>query len=83
MEEDLTGVDIMSFAAHLAVVQLALRNPAHFTDRARVAVYNSIALGPGSPIRPIEEAVVGSRAPRGVVSGGLRPSKGAPRSDFQ
>ena len=46
VEEDLTGVDIMSFAAHLAVVQLALRNPAHFTDKARVAVYNSIALGP-------------------------------------
>lgn len=61
VEEDLTGVDIMSFAAHLAVVQLALRNPAHFTDKARVAVYNSITLGPGSPIRPIEEAVVGSR----------------------
>ncbi len=61
VEEDLTGVDIMSFAAHLAVVQLALRNPTQFTDRARVAVYNSIALGPGSPIRPIEEAVVGSK----------------------
>ncbi len=61
VEEDLTGVDIMSFAAHLAVVQLALRNPAHFTDRARVAVYNSIALGPGSPIRPIAEAIVGSK----------------------
>jgi tRNA1(Val) A37 N6-methylase TrmN6 len=61
VEEDLTGVDIMSFAAHLAVVQLALRNPSHFTDRARVAVYNSIALGPGSPIKPIEEAIVGSQ----------------------
>lgn len=61
VERDLTGVDIMSFAAHLAVVQLALRNPAHFTDKARIAVYNSISLGPGSPIRPIEEAVVGTR----------------------
>ena len=61
VEEDLTGVDIMSFAAHLAVVQLALRNPAHFTDKARVAVYNSTALGPGSLIRPIEETVVGAQ----------------------
>lgn len=61
VEEDLTGVDIMSFAAHLAVVQLALRNPAHFTDKARVAVYNSTTLGPGSSIRPIEETVVGPR----------------------
>lgn len=61
VEHDITGVDIMSFAAHLAVVQLALRNPAHFTDKARVAVYNATALGPGSPIRPIAEAVIGSK----------------------
>jgi tRNA1(Val) A37 N6-methylase TrmN6 len=75
VEKDLTGVDIMSFAAHLAVVQLALRNPAHFTDKARVAVYNSTALGPGSPIRPIAEAVVGSRPLEAWSQEGYSPKR--------
>ena len=75
VEEDLTGVDIMSFAAHLAVVQLALRNPAHFTDKARVAVYNSTALGPGSPIRPIAETAVGSTPLEAWSQEGYSPRK--------
>lgn len=73
VEHDITGVDIMSFAAHLAVVQLALRNTSHFTDRARVAVYNSTALGPGSPIRPLAEAVVGSIPLESWSQGGYVP----------
>jgi len=75
VERELTGVDIMSFAAHLAVVQLALRNPAHFTDKARVAVYNSTSLGPGSPIRPIAEAVVGSQPLEAWSQEGYSPRK--------
>ena len=75
VEEDLTGVDIMSFAAHLAVVQLALRNPAHFTDKARVAVYNSTTLGPGSPIRPIAETAVGSQPLEAWSQGGYSPRR--------
>jgi tRNA1(Val) A37 N6-methylase TrmN6 len=75
VEEDLTGVDIMSFAAHLAVVQLALRNPAHFTDKARVAVYNSTALGPGFPIRPIAETIVGPRPLETWSQEGYSPRK--------
>jgi len=46
IEEDLTGVDIMPFAAHLAVIQLALKNPVYWTDKVRVAVYDSTTLKP-------------------------------------
>ncbi|TET89430.1 MAG: SAM-dependent DNA methyltransferase [Methanomassiliicoccales archaeon] len=63
VEEDLTGIDIMPFAAHLAVVQLALRNPGYLTDRVRVAVYDSTTLKPGSEIRPLQRVM-----PRGQAS---------------
>jgi len=57
VEEDLTGLDIMPFAAHLAVVQLALRNPTYITDRVRIAVYDSTSLRPGARIRPLERVM--------------------------
>lgn len=57
VEEDLTGLDIMPFAAHLAVVQLALRNPTYITDRVRIAVYDSTSLRPGTKIRPLERVM--------------------------
>ncbi len=63
VEEDLTGIDIMPFAAHLAVVQLALRNPGYLTDRVRVAVYDSTLLKPGVKIRSLQRVM-----PRGQAS---------------
>ena len=63
IEEDLTGIDIMPFAAHLAVVQLALRNPGYLTDRVRVAVYDSTLLRPGTPIKSLQRVM-----PRGQAS---------------
>lgn len=63
VEEDLTGLDIMPFAAHLAVVQLALRNPAYLTDRVRIAVYDSTSLRPGAKIRPLERVMPRERRP--------------------
>ncbi len=63
LEEDLTGIDIMPFAAHLAVVQLALRNPGYLTDKVRVAVYDSTNLRPGTPIRSLQRVM-----PRGQAS---------------
>jgi hypothetical protein len=41
IEKDLTGIDVMPFAAHLAVIQLALKNPVFWTDMVRVAVWDS------------------------------------------
>ncbi|MBI2126415.1 MAG: SAM-dependent DNA methyltransferase [Thaumarchaeota archaeon] len=57
IERDLTGVDIMPFAAHLAVVQLALRNPAYWTDKVRIAVYDSTLLRPGSIISSLQKVM--------------------------
>ena len=41
LEQDLTGVDIMPFAAHLAVVHLSLQALLYETEKVRVAVWDS------------------------------------------
>jgi type I restriction-modification system DNA methylase subunit len=41
LEKDLTGVDIMPFAAHLAAVHLSLQAPLYETQRVRLAVWDS------------------------------------------
>lgn len=46
LTRDLTGVDIMPFAAHLAVVHLSLQAPQLKTDKVRVAVWDSTKLKP-------------------------------------
>jgi len=53
VEEDITGVDIMPFAAHLSTIHLAMQGPIYDTDKVRIAVQDSTGLGPGSEIRPI------------------------------
>lgn len=55
--KDLTGIDIMPFAAHLAVVQLALRNPGFWTDEVRIAVYDSTMLKPGHFVSSLERVM--------------------------
>jgi N-6 DNA Methylase len=57
IEKEITGMDIMPFAAHLAVVQLALRNPGYLTDMVRIAVQDSTVSRPGAMIRPLESAL--------------------------
>lgn len=54
VEQQLTGIDIMAFAAHLAVIQLALKNPGYWTDRVRIAVYDSTLLKPGIPVPSLQ-----------------------------
>jgi len=46
LEHDLTGVDIMPFAAHLAVMHLSLQALLHETEKVRVAVWDSTELKP-------------------------------------
>lgn len=57
LESEITGADIMPFAAHLAVVQLALRQPAFLTDKVRIAVHDSTTLKPGATISPLESSM--------------------------
>lgn len=54
VEQDITGTDIMPFAAHMAVVQLALRNPGYITDKVRIAVYDSTALERNTHVRSLQ-----------------------------
>ncbi|MEM3356554.1 MAG: N-6 DNA methylase [Candidatus Bathyarchaeia archaeon] len=55
LERDLTGIDIMPFAAHMAVVHLSLQALAagHETEKVRIAVWDSTELEPGQTIPAI------------------------------
>ena len=41
LEQDLTGIDIMAFAGHLAAIHLSLQAPLYETQRVRLAVWDS------------------------------------------
>jgi hypothetical protein len=49
--EDLTGVDIMPFAAHLTALNLTLQSPMEETERTRIGVGNALHLVPGGELR--------------------------------
>jgi len=53
LEQDLTGIDIMPFAAHLAVVHLSLQALLYETEKVRVAVWDSTELKPEQTIPAI------------------------------
>jgi type I restriction-modification system DNA methylase subunit len=53
LENDLTGIDIMPFAAHLAVMHLSLQALLHETEKVRVAVWDSTELKPEMKIPAI------------------------------
>jgi hypothetical protein len=53
----LTGIDVMVFSAHLAVVQLALRSPKWTTDEVRIAIRDSTPLKPGDLMKPIQDVL--------------------------
>ena len=53
LEHDLTGIDIMPFAAHLAVMHLSLQSLVHEAEKVRVAVWDSTELKPNMNIPAI------------------------------
>ena len=55
LEEDITGIDVMPFAAHLATIHLALQNPQYETDRVRVGIEDSTNLQPGDEVSPLSK----------------------------
>jgi len=57
VQDELTGVDIMPFAAHLAAVQLGLRNPSYYTDKPRIAIQDSTTLEPDSIISALQQTL--------------------------
>jgi type I restriction-modification system DNA methylase subunit len=50
IEEEITGIDIMPFAAHLAVINLSLQAPLYETEKVRIGVWDSTTLRPGTVI---------------------------------
>jgi hypothetical protein len=50
VEEEITGVDIMPFAAHLAALNLTMQSPLEPTDRTRIGTGNSLNLTPGDEV---------------------------------
>ena len=57
INKELTGIDIMPFAAHLATVQLALRNPGYDTNKTRIGIDDSTTLEPGETITPQQRSL--------------------------
>ena len=57
VQDELTGVDIMPFAAHLAAVQLGLRNPSYYTDKPRIAIQDSTTLEPDTTIDALQQTL--------------------------
>jgi len=53
LEHDLTGIDIMPFAAHLAVMHLSLQALLSETEKVRIAVWDSTELKPDMKIPAI------------------------------
>jgi type I restriction-modification system DNA methylase subunit len=53
LEHDLTGIDIMPFTAHLAVMHLSLQALLHETEKVRIAVWDSTELTPDMTIPTI------------------------------
>lgn len=50
VEEEITGVDIMPFAAHLAALNLTMQSPLESTDKTRIGIGNSLNLTPGDEV---------------------------------
>ncbi|UBF19622.1 type IIG restriction modification enzyme [Halorubrum tailed virus 10] len=53
VEDDITGIDVMPFAAHLSCIHLALQAPIYETDEVNIGIEDSTKLAPGSTISPL------------------------------
>lgn len=50
VEEEITGVDIMPFAAHLAALNLTMQSPTEPTNKTRIGQGNSLNFTPGDEV---------------------------------
>jgi len=73
VEEEITGIDIMPFAAHLAAVHLSLQAPLYTTDFVRVAIQDSTGLKPDMTIAPTQEVLKEAFKQRKLTDDYLKP----------
>ncbi len=67
LEEEITGIDIMPFAAHLAAVHLSLQAPLYTADFIRVAIEDSTRLRPGDKISSAHAVLKNAFAQRTLI----------------
>lgn len=66
VESQLTGIDIMPFAAHLTTIHLALQDPRRTTNKVRVGIHDATVLKPGDKIDPLIQALPRSKRQRRI-----------------
>lgn len=66
VEEDITGIDVMPFAAHLSCIHLALQAPVFETDDVNIGIEDSTSLEPGSTISPLSFVLPEASQQRGL-----------------
>ena len=77
IEEDVTGIDVMPFAAHLSCIHLALQAPVYETDEVNIGIADSTGLKPGDVINPLSFVLPESEEQSGLgdFAGGDSPDK--------
>ncbi|RAW46889.1 hypothetical protein DQW50_00400 [Halorubrum sp. 48-1-W] len=63
---DLTGIDVMPFAAHLSCIHLALQAPIYETDEVNIGIADSTELRPGLSVNPLSFVLPESSEQRGL-----------------
>nr|WP_277813228.1 N-6 DNA methylase [Haloferax sp. ATB1] len=66
VEKDITGIDVMPFAAHLSCIHLALQAPVYETDEVNIGIEDSTKLKPGSTISPLSFVLPEASEQRGL-----------------
>ncbi|WP_175607275.1 HsdM family class I SAM-dependent methyltransferase [Natrinema saccharevitans] len=76
VENDIAGIDVMPFAAHLSCIHLALQAPIYETDEVNIGIEDSTKLRPGSTISPLSFVLPQKNEQRGLAefSDGQRPN---------
>lgn len=66
IEDEITGIDVMPFAAHLSCIHLALQAPIFETDEVNIGIEDSTKLRPGSTISPLSFVLPEAKEQRGI-----------------
>jgi hypothetical protein len=66
VENDIAGIDVMPFAAHLSCIHLALQAPIYETDDVNIGIEDSTKLEPGDTISPLSFVLPESETQRSI-----------------
>jgi type I restriction-modification system DNA methylase subunit len=66
VEDEITGIDVMPFAAHLSCIHLALQEPVYETDEVNIGIEDSTRLSPGKTIDQLSFVLPESSRQRGL-----------------